>query len=137
NPPGAHMPKAKANDPEFYERMAGDLRERMAKLEPAVKEYERLRALLDMVSAGPEAHAVEIDAHGTGPPPSTGAGRRRTAPRGYRASQVLSLLRAEPGLTRAEVAERIGIRVGYLYELLPALRKKGYVQERDGTWFAT
>jgi CRP-like cAMP-binding protein len=133
----SRMPDIPADDPEFYERMADELRHRLAKLEPAVREYERLRKLLDMVAEGPEAQAVQIDAHGTGPPPSTGAGRRRAGPRGYRASQVLSLLRSEPGLTRAEVADRLGIRVGYLYQLLPALRKKGYLQERDGSWFAT
>jgi CRP-like cAMP-binding protein len=123
-------------DEDFYERIATDLREQMARLEPAVKEYERLRALLEMVSAEPGAQPLHIDAHGSGPPPVTGASRRRGEPRGYRASQVVSLLRAEPGLTRAELAERLGIRVGYLYQLLPDLRNKGFVRERDGAWYA-
>jgi transcriptional regulator with XRE-family HTH domain len=50
---------------------------------------------------------------------------------------VVSLLRKEPGLTRAQLAERLGIRVGYLYQLLPALREKGFVLDRGGSWFAT
>jgi hypothetical protein len=129
------VPKA---DTSFYEKMAGDLRERMAALEPAVQEYERLKGLLEMVTADPGANDLRIDAHGTGPapaPPSATAARRG-GPRGYRASQVVSLLRAEPGLTRPQLAERLGIRVGYLYQLLPALRQKGFVHERDGSWFA-
>lgn len=100
-------------DPRFYERMATELRQRMAKLEPAVREYERLKALLEMVMADPESHALRVDAHGAGPAPAP-TPTRRGGPRGYRASQVVRLLRAEPGLTRAQLAERLGIRVGYL-----------------------
>jgi CRP-like cAMP-binding protein len=128
-------------DKDFYEKIAEELRERMAELEPAVQEYARLKALFEIVTKEPSADAFEVVAHGTGPPPVAASPRRRgaaaTAPRGYRASQVVTLLRKEPGLTRAQLAERLGIRVGYLYQLLPALRKKGFVRERDGSWFAT
>ena len=48
----------------------------------------------------------------------------------------MKLIRSEPGLTRSELAERLGMRVGYLYELLPTLSEKGFVLERDGSWFA-
>jgi CRP-like cAMP-binding protein len=112
----------------------------MAELEPAVQEYSRLKSLLEIVTAEPDEETFEVMAHGTGPPPAAPAPRGRgeggVGPRGYRASQVVTLLRKEPGLTRAQLADRLGIRVGYLYQLLPALRKKGFVLERDGTWFA-
>lgn len=134
------MSPASKGDKDFYEKMAEDLRERMAKLEPAVKEYARLNALLEAVTEDPDADVVEVVAHGTGPPPAAAGARQRrasgTGPRGYRASQVVRLLRKEPGLTRAQLADRLGIKVGYLYQLLPTLRKKGYVLERDGSWFA-
>lgn len=133
------MVDAPSTDPSFYEKMASDLRERMAKLEPAVREYGRLKTLLEMVTADPESNALSVDAYGTGPAPAprtSTAARRGGGPRGYRATQVVDLLRAEPGLTRAQLADRLGIRVGYLYQLLPTLREKGFVDERDGSWFA-
>ncbi len=128
------MPDVPSVDGDIYDRIAADLREQMAKLEPAVREYERLRTLLEMVAAEPDLQPLQIDAHGSAPPPATNALRLRE-PRGYRAAQVVKLLRSEPGLTRIEVAERLGIRVGYLYQLLPDLREKGLVRERDGAWF--
>ncbi|HEX8742760.1 MAG TPA: helix-turn-helix transcriptional regulator [Thermoleophilaceae bacterium] len=127
-------------DKDFYEKIAEELRERMAELEPAVHEYTRLKGLLEAVTAAPGSESIEMVAHGTGPAPAAASPRRRgdadSGPRGYRASQVVTLLRKEPGLTRAQLAERLGIRVGYLYQLLPALRQKGFVHERDGSWFA-
>jgi hypothetical protein len=129
------MREARDKDVGFYERLEREVRDRMRDLEPAVQEYERLKGILDMVEADMPPASLRIDAHGHGPPPRRATARRRGEPRGRRAAQVVELLRSEPGLTRAEVAARLGIRVGYLYELLPTLEKKGYVQERDGSWF--
>jgi hypothetical protein len=120
---------------DFYARMAEDLRARLRELEPAVQEFERLKAILGMVESG-DPPPVWVDAHGEGPAPQQHqASRPRGEPRGRRAAQVVRLLRSHPGLTRAELAERLGMRVGYLYELLPTLSQKGYLRERDGTWF--
>ena len=135
------MPQVPTGDRTFYAKMAEELRDRMATLEPAVQEYARLNALLEMVTAEADDDSFEVVAHGTGPSPAPAKPRRRggasAGPRGYRASQVVTLLRQEPGLTRAQLAERLGMKVGYLYQLLPALRKKGYVRESKGSWFAS
>jgi len=121
---------------DFYNRIAEDLRARLRELEPAVQEFERLKAILSVVEGGDPPSAVWVEAHGEGPAPrESQSPRLRGEPRGRRAAQVVRLVRSEPGLTRAELAERLGMRVGYLYELLPTLREKGYVQERDGSWF--
>lgn len=121
---------------EFYARMAEDLRARLRELEPTVREFERVKAILDIIE-GDDPPPVWVYAHGEGPAPREHqASRPRGEPRGRRAAQVVRLLRSHPGLTRDELAERLDMRVGYLYELLPTLRQKGYLRERDGSWFA-
>lgn len=130
------MSGTQTHQDDFYARMAEELRARLRDLEPAVREFERLKAILGMVESGDPPPAVWVDAHGEGPPPrERQPSRPRGEPRGRRAAEVVRLLRSHPGLTRAELAERLGIRVGYLYELLPTLRQKGYLHERDGTWY--
>ncbi|HEX8743246.1 MAG TPA: helix-turn-helix domain-containing protein [Thermoleophilaceae bacterium] len=115
--------------------MAEDLRTRLRDLEPAVREFERVKAILEVVESD-DPPPVWVYAHGEGPAlREHQASRSRGEPRGRRAAQVVRLLRSHPGLTRDELAERLGMRVGYLYELLPTLLQKGYLRERDGTWF--
>jgi hypothetical protein len=131
------MPDTPDRESKFSQRLEQDVRERMRALEGAVQEYARLKAILDIVEGGSQPTPIRVDAHGHGPPPRREPERRRGRPRGRRAAEVGELLQSEPGLTRAQLAERLGIRVGYLYELLPSLCKKGYVLERDGSWFAS
>src|SRR5438309_11168894 len=108
------MSTTRAGKGDLYRRIADDVRARMRELEPAVQEHQRLTRILAIVADGPESESISVEAHGEGPPPRNRVARERGRPRGRRANQVLGVIRAEPGLTRAELAERVGSRVGYL-----------------------
>ena len=74
---------------------------------------------------------------GAGAPSAAGAGSgRRGRPRGTgtRANQTLELVRAEPGITIPQLAERMGIKQNYLYRVLPALEQDGLVRKEGRGW---
>lgn len=97
---------------------------RMKALEPYVAEYARLERV---VSAFAQSDA-EADA-----PPSARRPRARKAGTPGRASrrreQALALVMEKPGITVAEVAERMQIGTTYLYRLLPRLERDGEVRK--------
>jgi transposase-like protein len=68
---------------------------------------------------------------------TTGKGTgRRGRPRGSgaRAAQAEKLVRANPGITIAELAKKMNIKPNYLYRVLPQLQKDGKVRKRDKGW---
>src|SRR3954453_13591426 len=76
---------------------------------------------------------------GSGGGASTSGGtraRRRGRPRGTgtRAAQTLELVRAEPGITIPQLAERMGIKQNYLYRVLPGLERDGQVRKEGRGW---
>jgi hypothetical protein len=128
---------------DFYARMRLDVKARMDELEPSVLEYERLARILHAIDTEDgQAPAVVLEAHGTGravsaPPsrgPSVPAARRGSEPRGRRARQVMEVIRAEPGLSLPQIAERLGSKPGYLYQLLPRLADQGLAKEQSSRW---
>ena len=44
-------------------------------------------------------------------------------------------MRAHPGITIPELAERMGIKPNYLYRILPQLSEDGKVERKDKGWF--
>jgi DeoR/GlpR family transcriptional regulator of sugar metabolism len=50
---------------------------------------------------------------------------------GRRAQEVLGHVHKQPGITIAELAERMKIKAKYLYRVLPQLEKDGKLRERD------
>ena len=62
-------------------------------------------------------------------------GRRRAGE--TRADQALELIRANPGMTVPQIAERMGIRQNYLYRVTAALQKDKRVTRRNGGFHAT
>jgi hypothetical protein len=60
--------------------------------------------------------------------PRRGGTRRRAG--GTRAAQALELIKASPGVTVPEIANRMGIRQNYLYRVTAALQKQGSVKRK-------
>lgn len=131
---------------DFYAKIRSDVVAQMDALEPAVQEYERLARILEAIDADadtpPAAARSRSHASGRRPEPQSKgrtarrrAGERRPSePRGQRAREVMEVIRREPGLPIPEIAERLGIRPGYLYQLLPRLAEQGMAVERGKEW---
>ena len=67
------------------------------------------------------------------------AARRPGRPRGRsrggtRANQALELVRATPGITIPQIAEKMGIEPNYLYRVLPRLATDGQVKREGQGW---
>jgi hypothetical protein len=63
---------------------------------------------------------------------------RRGAPRpkvgGTRAIQAVSLITEQPGITIAELAEKMGVNRSNLYRVLPGLELEGRLSRRGSGW---
>jgi transposase-like protein len=57
-------------------------------------------------------------------------GRRRSRRGGTRADQAVKLVKANPGITAAEIARQMKIKPNYLYRVLGDLQKEGKVSKR-------
>ena len=130
---------------DFYAKLRSDVEAQMEELQPAIREYERLSKILQAIDSEGQSPAA------AGPPQSRpsrrrseprsaghtrpkGVERRPSEPRGRRAREVMEIIRSEPGLPIPEIAHRLKIRPGYLYQLLPRLVEQGIVLERDKGW---
>ena len=68
---------------------------------------------------------------------TSGTGRRgRPRGSGTRGKQALELVRANPGITIPELADKMGIKQNYLYRVLPGLQKDGMVRKQGRGWHA-
>jgi hypothetical protein len=61
------------------------------------------------------------------------AGRRKGS--GQRATQALSLVRGQPGITIPELAVKMGIKQNYLYRVLPGLEQEGKLEKKGRGWY--
>jgi hypothetical protein len=64
--------------------------------------------------------------------PAGKAGRPKGG--GKRATQALSLVRGQPGITIPELAVKMGIKQNYLYRVLPGLEKEGRLEKKGRGW---
>jgi hypothetical protein len=53
---------------------------------------------------------------------------------GKRATQALSLVRGQPGITIPELAAKMGIKQNYLYRVLPGLEQEGKLEKKGRGW---
>lgn len=53
---------------------------------------------------------------------------------GTRTAETLAAVQAQPGITIAELAKKLGIKPNYLYRVLPPLQKEGKVSKRGKGW---
>jgi hypothetical protein len=129
---------------DFLDEKRHEIAARLKELRPLVDEYQRLdaaAAALDGVPATPltpatrRAHAPHATAT---PARKRGAthSRRRGRPKGSgtRGAEALALVKANPGITIPEIAEKMGIKQNYLYRVMPGLAEDGLVVKDGRGW---
>lgn len=131
---------------DFLHQKRREIAARLDELRPLVDEYRRLEAaaaaLEDVSTPAPSAPPGRRSRRGAaaGSSSNTAAtGRPRGRPRGggTRANEALELVRANPGITIAEIAEKMGIKRNYLYRVLPGLADDGLVTKSGRGWHPT
>ncbi len=133
---------------DFLDEKRNEIGSRLKELKPLVEEYHRLQAAaaaLDGVpahtaagngsSATRRSSARVKSAGGRSRAKGTGTGRRgRPKGSGTRGAEALALVKASPGITIPEIAEKMGIKQNYLYRVLPALADDGLVTKDGRGW---
>lgn len=122
---------------DFLDAKRDEIGARMRELEPSVDEYRRLEAAaaaLSTVNGGAPADLPPTAAPArtsSRPKPARTGRRGRPKGSGKRADECLTIVRANPGITIPQIADKIGIKQNYLYRVLPALAEDHLVK-RDG-----
>jgi hypothetical protein len=131
---------------DFLTEKRTEIEQRLEELRPLHAEYtrlERARAALDGVDdqsgggGGPRRRGA---ATGGGPRRRPANGRRRPSAgrsrrTGGRAGETLELVRQNPEITVAEIADRLGMKQrNYLYRIMANLQSEGAV-EKQGRGF--
>jgi CRP-like cAMP-binding protein len=131
---------------DFLDQKRHEITARLNELKPLVDEYQRLdaaAAALDAVSATPLLHGTPATRLAparakAAPPRKRGAmhsGRRgRPKGSGTRGAEALALVKAQPGITIPEIAEKLGIKQSYLYRVLSGLAADGLVVKDGRGW---
>jgi hypothetical protein len=131
---------------DFLDQKRHEIAARLNELKPLVDEYQRLdaaAAALDGVSATPLLHGTPATRHAPARATATPARRRgathsgrRGRPKGSgtRGAEALALVKANPGITIPEIAEKMGIKQNYLYRVLPGLAADGLVVKDGRGW---
>ena len=113
-----------------------EIQDRLRELRPLVDEYQQLEAA---------AQALE-GVGGNGTRRRRGGGSAATARRGgtrgrrgrrrgnTRGTQALELVKKQPGITIAQLADKMGIKQNYLYRVLPGLESDGLVKRVGKGW---
>ena len=129
---------------EFLDEKRREIDSRLKELRPLVDEYARLEAAAAALDGLPQSSAAPASRpqrrgarNATATKPrrrgaTTSTGRRgRPKGSGTRANEALELVKANPGISIPEIAEKMGIKQNYLYRVLPGLAENGLV-EKDG-----
>jgi ribosomal protein S25 len=120
---------------DFLDEKRKEIRARLQELKPLVDEYHRLEAAVQALEGVKPTAAAPRRARSA----TTRSGTaRRGRPRGSgtRSKEALKHVRATPGITIPELAEKMGIKQNYLYRVLPALQKDGMVRKEGRGWHA-
>jgi hypothetical protein len=122
-----------------------EIEARLKELRPLVDEFHRLEAAVQALD-GVDGSAPARAGRSTPAAPrsrrrssaGTGGTGRRGRPRGTgtRAKEALAIVRAQPGVTIPELAEKMGIKQNYLYRVLPGLAQDGLVAKKGRGWHA-
>jgi hypothetical protein len=132
--------------PDFLDEKRREITARLKELKPLVDEYQRLEtaaAALDGLPANSAGTAPSARTSTSAPARrrrrgehAGSGGRPRGRPKGSgtRAKEALELVKASPGITIPEMAERMGIKQNYLYRVLPGLEQEGLVAKAGRGW---
>jgi len=136
---------------DFLTQQRRQIDAKLQELKPAYEEYLTLLQAKDALEGlkTPSRVGRPPGRRGPGRPPGSRNGRRtatrarsangRRRPRraatrrragGTRADQALQLIKANPGMTVPQIADKMGIRQNYLYRVTAALQKQGSVKRR-------
>jgi len=136
---------------DFLDEKRSEIGARLKELKPLVEEYQRLEAAaaaLDGVpvhsngsagngSGSARRATARVKATGRSRGAGGGTGRRgRPKGSGTRGAEALALVKASPGITIPEIAEKMGIKQNYLYRVLPSLAEDGLVAKSGRGWYA-
>ncbi len=148
---------------DFLDEKRQEIATRLKELKPLVDEHDRLLAAasaLDGVGSAAPARGNGSATPSASPgrkrrrprgsknatatttaakrPPAKAKGKGKTGRRkgsGARAAQALALVTEQPGIKIPELAQRMGIKMNYLYRVLPSLKDEGKVEQRkDRGW---
>jgi hypothetical protein len=130
---------------DFLDEKRREMQERLKELRPLVDEFHRLEAAvraLDGVGApaassggGTTTRRRAASGGGGAARGASGNGRRgRPRGSGTRGKQALELVKANPGITIPEIAQKMGIQQNYLYRVLPGLQKDGLIRKEGRGW---
>ena len=119
--------------------MASALDEAATLLKNRIRELDNERKRLERALAN--LTGGRLGRRGPGRPPGsrkapTKAPTRRRRRGGTRADQAVRLIKANPGITAAEVAKKMRIKPNYLYRVLGDLQKEGRVKKSGRTYTA-
>ncbi len=130
---------------DFLDEKCKEIGARLKELKPFVDEYTRLEAAAAALDGVPDG-ATQTASAGRGSARGTSArkrrgdeanrAKRRGRPKGggTRANEALELVKASPGITISELAEKMGIKQNYLYRVLPGLQQNGLVMKEGRGW---
>lgn len=121
---------------DFLDEKRKEIQTRLKELRPLVDEFHRLEAAeraLSGVEGRPSTTPTPTRRRRSTRSSSNG---RRGRPRGSgtRATQALTLVGEQPGITIPELAEAMGIKQNYLYRVMPGLAEEGKVTKSGRGW---
>ena len=133
---------------DFLTRQRKMITSRLDELRPLYEEYltlEKAQQALDQVSGpirrivgrGPGRPASRAPAKRGGRPATKRSAAKRTTARrsGGRADQALDVIKANPGITIPELADKLGIRPNYLYRVTAGLQKERKIRKRGRAFY--
>jgi hypothetical protein len=117
---------------DFLDQTRSDIDKRLKELRPLHDEFlklERAKSALD---------GIEAPRRGPGRPRgSSGSRRRRRRRGGTRAEQALQEVRQKPGITVAELSDKLQIKhKNYLYRVMAGLQNEGAVKKEGRGYVA-
>ncbi len=127
---------------DFLDEKRREIADRLTELKPLVDEYARLKAAADALE-GVSAPAPVTHPSVTRRTTTRSATRKRGATHGKRGRpkgsgtrgvEALELVKANPGITIPQIAEKMGIKQNYLYRVLPGLAQDGLVIKDGRGW---
>jgi hypothetical protein len=121
----------------FVDSTVKEIDDRLRELKEEVSKLEAARSALVGTRRRPgrpraaRSAAAATTRRRTGRRPGRPRGRSRG---GTRANQALELVRAQPGITIPQIAEKMGIEPNYLYRVMPRLLSDGQVRREGQGW---
>lgn len=120
-----------ADDANVLDKARSLIEERLKELDEEKKRLEKALANLKGERRGPGRP------RGSRSTASTGGRRRRRRRGGTRADHALKAVKDQPGITAAEIAEKLKIKPNYVYRVMAGLVEDGSVKKDGRGYTAT